>query len=296
MRTILLTGGTGFLGSCILRQLTDRGFHVVLIKRSFSNTWRIKEYLPKIIVYDIDRIDPEVIFKENSIDMIIHCATEYGRESPSPLRVVTTNIILPLTLLELGAKYKINCFINTDTILDKRIGSYSLSKKQFNEWLEVYRQKFTCVNIVLEQFYGPGDNPRKFVTRVVHDLLKNVEKIDLTKGDQKRDFIYIDDVVDAFVKIVEASDTFSSDFCEYEIGTNHTVSVREFVELAKTVSGNTHTILNFGAIPYRDNELMDHKPDLSKISRLGWKSTIPLKEGLKKMVDAEKKIVGCDLS
>ena len=129
------------------------------------------------------------------------------------------NFLFPLKLLELGKKYHVTCFINTDTILDKRIDNYSLSKKQFKEWLFVYRKNFGCVNVALEHFYGPGDNPARFVTYIVHSLLKNVERIDLTKGEQKRDFIYIDDVVDAFIKIVNSSDTFLRDFYEFEVGT-----------------------------------------------------------------------------
>jgi nucleoside-diphosphate-sugar epimerase len=296
MKTILLTGGTGYLGSTILRRLADEGHRVILLKRSFSNTDRIKKYIKKITVYDIDLVPLETIFNENTIDVIIHCATDYGRSDANPLPVVETNFLFPLKLLELGKKYHINCFINTDTILDKRIDSYSLSKKQFMEWLFVYRQNFGCVNVALEHFYGPGDNPTRFVTYIVHSLLENVDRIDLTKGEQRRDFIYIDDVVDAFIKIVNSSDAFLRDFYEFELGTNHALSIREFVELAKKISGNTKTALIFGAIPYRENEIMNHKADITEISRLGWKCTISPAEGLKKMFESEKRLINHELS
>jgi CDP-paratose synthetase len=296
MKTILLTGGTGYLGSTILRQLVDNGHDIILLKRSFSNTERIKNYIKKITVYDIDLVPLETVFNENTIDVIIHCATDYGRSDTSLLPVVKTNFLFPLKLLELGKKYHINCFINTDTILDKWTDTYSLSKKQFKEWLFVYRKNFGCVNVALEHFYGPGDNPARFVTSIVYNLLKNVERIDLTKGEQKRDFIYIDDVVDAFIKIVNSSDTFLRDFHEFEVGTNHALSIREFVELAKKISGNTETALNFGAIPYRENEIMDHNADITEISRLGWKCTISPAEGLKKMFESEKRLINNELS
>jgi nucleoside-diphosphate-sugar epimerase len=288
MKKILLTGGTGYLGSKILKQLIENGHSVLLLKRSFSNPVRIKEYINKIDSYDSDLIPLERIFRENTIDTIVHCATNYGRGETDPLHVIEANLLLPLKLLELGKKYHIKSFINTDTILDKRINYYSLSKKQFKDWLFVYKQDYTCINVSLEHFYGPGDDETKFVTYIIHNLLKNVDKIDLTKGEQKRDFIYIDDVVDAFVIIINSLDNFNQDFYEFEIGTNNPLSIKQFVELAKQLTGNKYTLLNFGALPYRENEVMNYYVNTSEISKLGWKCNITIEEGLKKMIELER--------
>ena len=295
MKIILLTGGTGYLGSKILKQLVDNGYNIILLKRSFSNSVRIKEYINKIISYDIDLFPLERIFSENTIDTIVHCATNYGRGENDPLHVIEANLLLPLKLLELGKKYHVKSFINTDTILDKRINYYSLSKKQFKDWLIVYKQDYTCVNVLLEHFYGAGDDSTKFVTYIIHNLLKNVDKIDLTRGEQKRDFIYIDDVVDAFVKIINSLDNFNRDFYEFEIGTNHPLSIKQFVELAKQLSGNKHTLLNFGALPYRENEVMNYNVNTSEISKLGWKCNSTVEEGLKKMIELEKQLTNREL-
>jgi len=295
MKIILLTGGTGYLGSKILKQLVDNGYNIILLKRSFSNPVRIKEYINKIISYDIDLVPLERIFSENTIDTIVHCATNYGRGENDPLHVIEANLLLPLKLLELGKKYHIKSFINTDTILDKRINYYSLSKKQFKDWLIVYKQDYTCVNVLLEHFYGAGDDSTKFVTYIIHNLLKNVDKIDLTRGEQKRDFIYIDDVVDAFVKIINSLDNFNQDFYEFEIGTNYPLSIKQFVELAKQLSGNKYTLLNFGALPYRENEVMNYNVNTSEISKLGWKCNSTVEEGLKKMIELEKQLTNREL-
>jgi nucleoside-diphosphate-sugar epimerase len=237
----------------------------------------------------------ERIFSENTIDTIVHCATNYGRGENDPLHVIEANLLLPLKLLELGKKYHVKSFINTDTILDKRINYYSLSKKQFKDWLIVYKQDYTCVNVLLEHFYGAGDDSTKFVTYIIHNLLKNVDKIDLTKGEQRRDFIYIDDVVDAFVKIINSLDNFNQDFYEFEIGTNYPLSIKQFVELAKQLSGNKHTLLNFGALPYRENEVMNYNVNTSEISKLGWKCNSTVEEGLKKMIELEKQLTNREL-
>jgi len=296
MKIILLTGGTGYLGSKILKQLVDNGYNIILLKRSFSNPVRIKEYINKIISYDIDLVPLERIFSENTVDTIVHCATNYGRGENDPLHVIEANLLLPLKLLELGKKYHVKSFINTDTILDKRINYYSLSKKQFKDWLIVYKQDYTCINVLLEHFYGAGDDATKFVTYIIHNLLKNVDKIDLTKGEQRRDFIYIDDVVNAFEKIINSLDNFNQDFYEFEIGTNHPLSIKQFVELAKHLSGNKHTLLNFGALPYRENEVMNYNVNTSEISKLGWKCNSTVEEGLKKMIELEKQLINQELS
>jgi nucleoside-diphosphate-sugar epimerase len=296
MKIILLTGGTGYLGSKILKQLVDNGYNIILLKRSFSNPVRIKEYINKITSYDIDLVPLERIFSENAIDTIVHCATNYGRGENDPLQVIEANLVLPLKLLELGKKYHVKSFINTDTILDKRINYYSLSKKQFKDWLFVYKHDYTCINVALEHFYGSGDDETKFVTYIVHNLLKNVDRIDLTKGEQKRDFIYIDDVVNAFIKIINSLDNFSKDFYEFEVGTNHPLSIKEFVELAKQLSGNKQTLLNFGALPYRENEVMNYKVNTSEILKLGWKCNRTVEEGLKKMIELEKQLKNQELS
>jgi nucleoside-diphosphate-sugar epimerase len=294
-KIILLTGGTGYLGSKILKKLVDDGYNIILLKRSFSKTERIKEYIDKITIYDIDLVPFETIFRENNIDTIIHCATNYGRRENDPLHIIEANLLFPLKLLELGKKYHIKSFINTDTVLDKNINYYSLSKNQFKDWLFMYKQDYTCINVALEHFYGSGDDPTKFVTYIIHNLLKNVDKIDLTKGEQRRDFIYIDDVVDAFVKIINSLDNFNQDFYEFEIGTNHPLSIKQFVELAKHLSGNKHTLLNFGALPYRENEVMNYNVNTSEISKLGWICNSTVEEGLKKMIELEKQLTNREL-
>ena len=286
--TILLTGATGYLGSNILKALVNENQHkVIALKRTFSNIFRIKDCLDKIIFYNLDEMDIEKVFSENKIDIILHCATDYGRKNVNPLQIIDANLVLPVRLLELGARYGVRCFINTDTILDKRINHYSLSKKQFKEWLLSYKDNLICVNVALEHFYGPGDDKTKFVSHVVDGLINQVEKIDFTKGEQKRDFVYIEDVVDAFLKIINHAITLENGFYEFEIGSEKIVTIKEFVSMIKEIAGNTKTILNFGALPYRENEVMECAADTSEIKKLGWSSRYSLQDGLKKMIEQE---------
>jgi nucleoside-diphosphate-sugar epimerase len=110
-----------------------------------------------------------------------------------------------------------------------------LSKKHFLDWLKSYSDGIGCFNVALEHFYGPGDDPTKFVTYLVHSLLRGESALDLTEGLQKRDFIYIDDVIDAFISIINYSFSVGSGFYEYEVGSGAPIEIREFVSLLKKI-------------------------------------------------------------
>ena len=287
-KNILITGATGFLGSNIIKELITENYNVIALKRSFSNTYRIDDIADNINFYDIDQISLEDIFAENKIDIIIHCATNYGRRDIEPLALIQANLTMPLQLLELGKKTRVNCFINTDTILDKRVSYYSLSKNQFREWLELYAKEMICLNVALEHFYGPYDDNTKFVSYIIDNILNNAKKIDLTEGDQERDFIYIDDVVDAFITIIKNIENLRKGFLRYEIGTGQSIKLKNFVKLVKSIVQNNDTVLNFGAIPYRENEVMNSKADITEICKLKWKPRYTLEEGLLRTISMEK--------
>jgi len=287
-KTILLTGGTGFLGSHLAKRLVYEGFDVIIIKRSTSKLSPLESIINQVRFYDLDSIDIEKIFQENVIDIIIHCATNYGRFAVPPTDIIQANLFLPLKILQIAENYPVKTFINTDTILDKRVSYYSLSKKHFLDWLSLFSQKMVCISVALEHFYGPFDDRSKFVSKIILDLLHEVDFIDLTLGEQKRDFIYIDDVVEAFMTLVNFSFDVPNNLYRYEIGTGKNIEIREFVQTVKTMTGNKVTRLNFGMLPYRENEIMESHVDISMLSRLGWQPQISLVEGLKYTIDQER--------
>ena len=263
IKTILISGATGFLGSNILKRLVDQNHKVVILKRSFSNTERIDDYLKKIKYYDIDKVKLDKCFLENNIDAFIHCATDYGRKKIDPMQIIDSNLIFPLKLMEIAINNNCKIFLNTDTILDKRVNSYSLSKSQFLDWFKIYSEKAICINIVLEHFYGPFDDKSKFVASIIKKLVNNESHINFTLGEQKRDFIYIDDVVDAFKIVLENIINMKNGFYSYEIGTGKFISIKKIVTVIKELIGNSTTNLYFGAIPYRTSEIMEPKMDLN---------------------------------
>ena len=284
--TFLITGATGFLGSKIANYLIESGKTVYCTRRQSSNLHRIKE--PSAINWVLtDDLRFEQFFTRHHIDIIIHCATDYGRKKVDPAGTIEANLTLPINLLHFGAQHGVLAFINTDTVLDKQIGHYSLSKSQFCDWLRMYSHQLVAINIALHHFYGPGDDETKFAASIIRSLLSNSEYISLTLGEQKRDFIFIDDVLSAFKLLIKNIPEFSVAFHHFEVGSGETISVRRFAELAKEITKNTTTFLDFGVLPYRPLEKMDLITDITKLRLMGWKPEFTVSEGLMKTISIE---------
>lgn len=294
MRKIfLLTGATGFLGSNLLRALACRGHKIVAFKRDQSNQARIQDIVGDVIWHNISKTEIESAFQQYHFDAIIHCATDYGRKSVRPLQTLEANLFLPLNLLEYAREYRVSTFINSDTILDKRINDYALSKKHFSEWLETYSSDLCCINIALEHFFGPADDPSKFVTSIIISFLRDAPEILLTSGEQKRDFVYIDDVITAFILLIGCAQDLGFGFHRFEVGTGEPVRIRDFVEITKRVANNVHTRLGFGELPYRENEVMESCAHLEALYSMGWEPRVSLEEGLARTIAYERSQIIC---
>lgn len=283
---VLVTGATGFLGSHLVTALVRQGHQVIVLKRSFSDTRRLKEVLSSVAVYDLDRSPLSDPFRDHGkLDAVLHAATCYGRGGESFSEVCEANLAFPLRLLEAACSHETARFINTDTSLERGINAYALSKKQFSEWgkLAAESGRIRFVNVVLEHFYGPGDDDGKFVTHVIKSCRQGVPELKLTKGEQERDFIYIDDVVSAYLLLLENGSGAGLAFVEYPLGSGQTVSIRALVEMISRLTGST-TQLNFGALPYRQNEAMRSVADIGALERLGWKATTDLAAGLARTI------------
>lgn len=284
---ILLTGATGFLGSYLLKSFVNSGHEIIALKRTTSNTYRIDSYLKKVTLYDIDKINLEDIFKNHKIDIVINTVTNYGRINNKISSILDTNLMFGLKLLEESVNNNLKVFINTDTLLERNLNSYALSKAQLVDWMKFLSNKNTkMINVKIEHMYGPKDDENKFIYWLINKLKQNVEKIDLTSGVQKRDFIYITDIVNAYETIIQNINKFSK-FEEIELGSGNSIEVKKFVkQIVKELKlkQDISTNLNFGVVPYRDNENMEMKADIEKLTNLDWKAKVSIEDGIKKII------------
>lgn len=274
--SILLTGATGFLGSHILKAILSKSNDkVLLLKRSFSNIWRIKDEIKDSCVayFDIDKQDLCKI-SWSGIDTIIHCATEYGRSDSLCYKILETNLIFPIHLIELAIRNNVKTFINTDTYFNKdniaynHLLGYSLSKKNLNLWLKHFSKQIQVINLILEHIYGEFDNADKFVEKLIQDIaIKQVKKVSLTYGEQKRDFVYVKDVVDTYMTAIKYGRNNHFRYREFEVGTGNAIPIKDFCNLIKKIS-KSHTLIDYGAINYREDELMNSKADTLELNSL----------------------------
>ena len=291
---IILTGATGFMGSHLLKRLLKDGYRASIIKRSFSNTYRVRELLlhENLSIHNIDLTDIEEIFKYRKVDTIVHAATDYGRKDGSIHKILEANVILPVKLIEMGIKYGVKTFLNTDTYFNKdnnnysNLLHYSLSKRSLLIWLKQLSSRIQILNACLEHIYGPYDSDSKFVEMLFQRIVvKKIPRVSMTHGHQRRDFIYIDDVVDAYVTLIKYADRHSFSYRNFEIGSGKCWEIRELAQKIKTSSGSP-TELGYGDIPYRSDEIMESQADIRQIAELGWNPLVSLDEGIEKILRA----------
>ena len=280
MKTILITGINGFLGSHLAKRLSSN-FQIIGLEYTLDNLFRLENTSFK--VYATQNNKWEDVFKENNIDTIIHTATFYGRNNEELQQIAETNFIMPFHLLDMAIKNKVSLFMNTDTVLNRFVSPYALTKRQFQEWLFFRKNEIKVINLQLEHFYGPGCSPTNFITTMIERLNKNEASIDLTSGEQKRDFIYYEDIIDAFELLINKSEKITESYKQFEVGTGKLHSIKEVLLKLKELSGSS-SVLNFGAIPFRTNELMVSNTDVSELLKLGWKPKYNIDKGLLKTI------------
>ena len=288
MKKILITGANGFLGSHLLERSILNKEDIVILTRSKSDLSRIMHLTDRVRSYNIDKDSIESIFMEEKPDIIIHTACSYGRNNEGLFDIIEANLIYGLSLLEQAFKHNVQTFINTDSLLPKNVSNYSLSKSHFSDWLRKYSNRIQVVNLKIEHMYGPNDDKKKFVPWLISQMIDGTGEIRLTSGVQKRDFVYIDDIVDAFDLILKKRENLST-WNQFDVGTYFFMEVKEFVlKIADEIETKYGTKiahrLNFGALPYRKGDIMVPKVDNKSLLDLGWKPKWSIEEGIREIL------------
>lgn len=276
---ILLTGGTGYLGSHLVEYLLRDGHNIACLVRDIQNLKRLSKLQDRVSIISMEQM--EIAMKQLPPEIVIHTACTYSRGGNTAEDILTGNFLFPLSVLQTAVTAGTTRWINTDTCLPPRLNSYALSKKQFCQWGQLYAEqgKIQFINLQLEHFYGTDAPEDQFLTWVIKKLRRN-EPLELTAGTQKRDFIYIDDVLRVYAAILESR--IEDAYIDIPVGTGISSPIREVVEYLKECT-HSNSELRFGAIPARSGEL-DSVCDIHKLRKIGAVPQIYWKDGMKNIL------------
>lgn len=288
MSKYLVTGGTGFLGSFIVKDLITNGHEPILLLRESSSISRIAELVDYCKLIRYGHISIEEHFKTEKPDVVIHTACNYGRKVDNISSIIEDNILYGIKVFEAGLKNGIKIFANTDSTLPKELNAYSLSKYQFKELLKIHSTEIKVLNFRLDHMYGENDDKNKFIYWFIDRCLNDKDLIELTDGSQKRDFIHVNDVSQAIFKVVQ-SDKHYVGFKNFDLGSGELISMKDFILLLSNIIEEVHGIdiknrLGWGKLDLRENDFCSPMMDYSWMKDFTWKSNTLLEDALIKIV------------
>ena len=275
MKTILITGASGFLGSHLIKAL-HKHYKIIGLKRKNSNLWRLKGY-------DVELVD-NLHSIEKGVDCIIHTATNYGRNGDLISEIVDCNILFSLRLLEFAKANDIESFIYANTLQNPLASPYCMSKNHLDSYFR-YFDSVKIIDICIEHMYGPFDDNNKFVHYLIEQMVLD-NPIELSEGTQMRDFVYIDDVVEGFRIVIKNMDTFAMR-THLELGSGKQTRLRDFARLSLEIFNryqNTKSRLLFGARESNPFENMNIRADISPLKALGYAPRYSAKEGIARTI------------
>lgn len=288
--SILVSGGTGFIGKYLLHFLSSCDIDVISLVRNvdfngFKSTLdtRISEFH----FSDIHQIENEIEWKE--IDYTINLATSYKpfEDKSFILDAFNSNILLPSLLIKNCFKYEVPLitFGTYHQELNKNVknGSFYLQTKiSIHNMLEGLANisNFKYVELILNDTYGIGDNRSKILDLILKsfkgDLLKT------TPGDQLINLINVKDICRAVYQLIVDLEKGNLEFNQ-SIGIRSAkfLSIKDLAKICEDIKGKCANI-EWGSLQYRGNEIFK-EPNLSPVLP-NWHEKISLREGISEVI------------
>jgi GDP-L-fucose synthase len=299
-KKVVVTGGAGFLGSCVVEKLKERGCTNIFIPRSKD--------------YDLVEMDQvKRLYRDSRPDIVIHLAAKVGgigANRANPAKFFYDNLMIGVQLIEQARLNNIEKFVSVGTICsypkftpvpfkeedlwngypEETNAPYGLAKKMLLVQSHAYRQQYGLNAIYLLQvnLYGPGDNFDLDTSHVIPALIrkcidaireKKDEIVVWGTGNPTREFLYVEDAAEGILLATERYNKPEP----VNLGAGFEISIKDLVDLIAKLTGFKGKII-------WDKTKPDGQPrrmlDVSRAEKeFGFKAKIGFEEGLKRTID-----------
>ena len=306
MKTILVTGGAGFIGTNLCKMLLDQGHNVIAIDNFITSSGENLKELKKhqnftFIKHDIVKPFPTKIKnKELKIKEIFHLACPTGVPNLLTLgeEMLLTCSVGTKNVLELARLHKAKLLLTSssevygDPELFPQTETYTGNVqptgfrstyeegKRFSESLVAfYARKYKLEAKIVRIFNTYGPYMTLTDTRVIPNFINQIKhNKPLTiqgKGIQRRTFCFVDDLVQGFLTVMEKGLPGEA----YNLGGDKEYTIKQLAEAI--IKMNNDPKMKISYIPRPEHDHQARRPDLKKVKKLGWKQKITLENGLK---------------
>ena len=319
IKTFLITGGAGFIGSSLADSLLEKGQRVVVVD-NFDDYYDPKIKRQNVVSHlgksnyklyeaDITNLDAmENVFKENKIDRIVHLAARAGvRPSlENPIGYAVTNVVGTNVILELARKYGIKKLVlassssvygnnkkvpfSEEDNVDKAISPYAASKKENEVLAHVYHAIYNLDIILLRFFtvYGPRQRPDLAINKFVSSIEKDLPIELYGDGHTYRDYTFIDDIVNGIELSLDYLNKHHGVYEIINLGSNNPIKLIQMIETIERALGKKAKINH---LPMQLGDVDRTYADITKANKLlGYKPSISFEEGVKAFVRWKKEI------
>lgn len=300
---VLVTGATGFVGANLTHTLVNKGYEVHIFLRETSDTWRINSILSRLNKHYCDLNDRERTKKaiaEIKPQIIFHLVTYGGYHyQTDSIKITNTNFIGTVNLIDACIETSFDCFINTgssseygikdkpmiETDLLEPINDYGVTKAAATLYAQSVAKKNHLPIFTLRLFsaYGYYEESTRLIPYLIISCLQD-KYVNLSKPQSVRDFIFIEDVINAYFRLVEQSKILQhGDIFNVGSGKQHTI--KEVFEIVSELT-RYKKLPHWENIEKRESDIMKvWEADIIKAKEiLEWSPSFTLISGLKKTI------------